>query len=179
MTKALAAAAIASAAVSAGATVMAAKQQANARKAELALMQQQAAERKKAIQADMLAQENEVRRQTKKTIAKINAARPYQARDTFGTTSVLAGIREEKRLAEQDIRDLNIKGLLSIRSDQIAVGRSAIAASSARSAVGIAAVQGIATVGSAAAKYGSAFTDASPPGGISTINTPAGPRDRF
>ena len=96
--KALAAAAIASSVLSAGATVMAARQQAKQRKAELALMRQQAEERKKVLQADALAKENEIRRQTKKTVAKINASRPFQSRDTFGTVSVLAGIRAEKKI---------------------------------------------------------------------------------
>lgn len=161
MSKALAAAAIASAALSAGATVMAARQQAQQRKAELALMRQQAEERKKVLQADALAKENEIRRQTKKTIAKINAARPFQARDTFGTTSVLAGIREEKRLAEEDIRQVKIQGLLAQRADQFQVARANIAASGARSAVGIAAVRGIGTIGSAVARNAGAFTQPS------------------
>ena len=157
MAKALAVAAIASAAISAGATVMAARNTAKQRKAELALMRQQAEERKKVLQADALAKENEIRRQTGKTIAKINAARPYQARDTFGTVSILAGIREEKRLAEEDIRQVKIQGLLAQRQDQFQVARANITASAARSAVGIAALKAVGTIGSAAAGNPAAF----------------------
>jgi hypothetical protein len=147
-------AAIAASAASAGAQVIQANNAAKARAAEAALMRQQAEERKAAIQLDMLDKENEIRRQTGKTIAKIKASRPYQSRDTFGTTSVLAGIREEKRLAEQDINQVKRQGLLSIRNDQFQVARANLSASSARSQVGIAVVKGIASVGASAAKSG-------------------------
>tara|TARA_R110000824_G_scaffold77915_1_gene196828 strand:- start:269 stop:808 length:540 start_codon:yes stop_codon:yes gene_type:complete len=142
--------------VSTAATVISAKQQSKAAAAAAALAQQQAEERKAIIQADMLDKENEILRNQGRTLATIRNRRPHDAGGILnaGTQSVKAGIKEEIKLGDRDIRNVKIQGLSAIRQDQFSVAKADLQAAGARSRFGMSVLKGIGTIGLAAGKAG-------------------------
>jgi hypothetical protein len=160
----LAAVSVGSAVVSSAAQVSAAKAQASAASAAANLAQAQQAERSAIIQADILDKENEIIRQRNRTVASIHAQRPFQ--ETFtGTGHIKAGIDEEIRLADSDIRSIKIQGLQQIRDGEFAVKGAQITAAGARSKVGSSILAGIGTVGKAVTKAGLSFGSTGSVGG--------------
>ncbi len=147
---------VAAAVVSTAATVMQAKSQSKAAAAAAALAQQQAEERKAIIQADMLDKENEILRNQGRTLATIRNRRPHDAGGILnaGTESVKAGIREEIRLGDRDIRNVKIQGLSTIRQDQFSVAKADLTAAGAKSNFGLSIIKGVGTIGAAGAKAG-------------------------
>tara|TARA_R100000152_G_C6775251_1_gene203542 strand:- start:1406 stop:1942 length:537 start_codon:yes stop_codon:yes gene_type:complete len=169
-TEALVVMAITSAAMSAAASVKAAKDQASSAKHAAALARLQQEERKAIIQADMLDKENEILRQKDRTLSSIHAQRPFNADPTgMGSGHIRAGINEEIRLADASIRSMKIQGLQSIRTGQFDVAGAELTAAGARSRVGTAIISGIGSVAATSAKAGMKLNT-----GPSTAGTDAG-----
>tara|TARA_R100000458_G_C8278337_1_gene254379 strand:+ start:8522 stop:9067 length:546 start_codon:yes stop_codon:yes gene_type:complete len=168
-TEALVVASIAGSVLSAGATVMAAKNQADSAKAAAALARRQQEERKAIIQADMLDKENEILRQKDRTLSSIHAQRPFNADPTgMGSGHIRAGINEEIRLADASIRSMKIQGLQSIRTGQFDVAGAELTAAGARSRVGTAVIGALGSVAATSAKAGVTLNTGSPQGPLRT-----------
>ena len=165
-TEALVAASIAGSVLSAGATVMAAKNQAASAKAAAALARRQQEERKAVIQADMLDKENEEIRQRNRTLASIRAQRPFNSDPSgLGSGHVRAGINEEIRLSEASIKSMKIQGLMQIRTGEWDVAGAELTAAGARSRVGTAVLGAIGSVAATSAKAGIRLNTGSSPQG--------------